>query len=119
MKFWRQSVQERLRARVEARWLGLRTRWVAGHRPASAGTSAFLNDWCDRSARRSSRHRSGPMHRDEMLIGVLLVLWLPAGNPPACIGAGYAAMDALTRRIVGRIAARERPAAPPMEPTTA
>lgn len=33
---------------------------------------------------------------------VLPVLWLPAGNPPACIGAGYAAMDALTRRIVGR-----------------
>ena len=37
---------------------------------------------------------------------VLPVLWLPAANPPACIGAGYAAMDALTRRIVGRIAAR-------------
>lgn len=35
---------------------------------------------------------------------VLPVLWLPAANPPACIGAGYAAMDALTRRIVGRIA---------------
>ncbi len=33
---------------------------------------------------------------------LLPVLWLPAGNPPACIGAGYAAMDALTRRIVGR-----------------
>ena len=33
---------------------------------------------------------------------ILPVLWLPAGNPPACIGAGYAAMDALTRRIVGR-----------------
>jgi hypothetical protein len=28
---------------------------------------------------------------------------LPAGNPPTGIGAGYAAMDALTRRIVGRI----------------
>jgi len=35
---------------------------------------------------------------------VLPVLWLPAGNPPACIGAGYAAMDALTRRIAGRLA---------------
>lgn len=34
---------------------------------------------------------------------VLPVLWLPAANPPACIGAGYAAMDALTRRIVGRL----------------
>jgi hypothetical protein len=28
---------------------------------------------------------------------------LPAGNPPTGIGAGYAAMDALTRRIVARI----------------
>jgi hypothetical protein len=35
---------------------------------------------------------------------VLPGLMLPAGNPPACIGSGYAAMDALTRRIVGRIA---------------
>jgi hypothetical protein len=34
---------------------------------------------------------------------VLPVLMLPAGNPPTGIGAGYAAMDALTRRIVGRI----------------
>ncbi len=35
---------------------------------------------------------------------VLPLLGLPAGNPPACIGAGYAAMDALTRRIVPRTA---------------
>lgn len=42
---------------------------------------------------------------------VLPGLMLPAGNPPACIGAGYAAMDALTRRIVARITPRpERPA---------
>src|SRR2546422_1193978 len=34
---------------------------------------------------------------------ILPVLLLPAGNPPTGIGAGYAAMDALTRRIVGRI----------------
>jgi hypothetical protein len=34
---------------------------------------------------------------------VLPMLMLPAGNPPTGIGAGYAAMDALTRRIVGRI----------------
>lgn len=34
---------------------------------------------------------------------VLPVLMLPAGNPPTGIGAGYAAMDALTRRIVGRM----------------
>lgn len=43
---------------------------------------------------------------------VLPVLWLPAGNPPACIGAGYAAMDALTRRVVGQIAARSALSAP-------
>jgi hypothetical protein len=42
---------------------------------------------------------------------VLPGLMLPAGNPPACIGAGYAAMDALTRRIVGRLTPQpERPA---------
>ena len=34
---------------------------------------------------------------------VLPVLMLPAGNPPTGIGAGYAAMDALTRRIIARI----------------
>ena len=34
---------------------------------------------------------------------VLPGLMLPAGNPPTGIGAGYAAMDGLTRRIVGRI----------------
>ncbi|HEY6957980.1 MAG TPA: hypothetical protein VI814_04080 [Candidatus Limnocylindria bacterium] len=34
---------------------------------------------------------------------VLPVLWLPAANPPSGIGAGYAAMDALTRRIVKRL----------------
>ena len=43
---------------------------------------------------------------------VLPALMLPAGNPPTGIGAGYAAMDALTRRIVARIerarAARRR-----------
>jgi hypothetical protein len=33
---------------------------------------------------------------------VLPGLMLPAGNPPTGIGAGYAAMDALTRRIVRR-----------------
>ena len=31
---------------------------------------------------------------------VLPGLLLPAGNPPTGIGAGYCAMDALTRRIV-------------------
>lgn len=38
---------------------------------------------------------------------VLPLLGVPAGNPPACIGSGYAAMDALTRRIVGRIRSGE------------
>jgi hypothetical protein len=37
---------------------------------------------------------------------VLPGLMLPAGNPPTGIGAGYAAMDALTRRIVVRLHAR-------------
>ena len=36
---------------------------------------------------------------------VLPGLMLPAGNPPTGIGAGYAAMDALTRRIVARVTA--------------
>jgi hypothetical protein len=39
---------------------------------------------------------------------VLPVLMLPAGNPPTGIGAGYAAMDALTRRIVARVERRRR-----------
>jgi hypothetical protein len=43
---------------------------------------------------------------------VLPGLMLPAGNPPTGIGAGYAAMDALTRRIVGRL--RERSAVTPL-----
>jgi len=42
---------------------------------------------------------------------VLPGLLLPAGNPPTGIGAGYAAMDALTRRIVGRL--RHRRSATP------
>jgi type IV secretory pathway VirB3-like protein len=46
---------------------------------------------------------------------VLPVLMLPAGNPPTGIGAGYAAMDALTRRIVARIE-RARPLLPDPEP---
>jgi hypothetical protein len=33
---------------------------------------------------------------------------LPAGNPPTGIGAGYAAMDALTRRIVARMEGQPR-----------
>jgi hypothetical protein len=41
---------------------------------------------------------------------VLPVLMLPAGNPPTGIGAGYAAMDALTRRIVAALERRRAPA---------
>jgi len=37
---------------------------------------------------------------------VLPLFMLPAANPPSGVGAGYAAMDALTRRIVKRL--RER-----------
>jgi hypothetical protein len=44
---------------------------------------------------------------------VLPGLMLPAGNPPTGIGAGYAAMDGLTRRIVGRLGRmRTSPPAP-------
>ena len=48
---------------------------------------------------------------------VLPGLMLPAGNPPTGIGAGYAAMDALTRRIVGRLRMR-RDAAPELAEAT-
>jgi hypothetical protein len=37
---------------------------------------------------------------------VLPLLMIPVANPPSGIGAGYAAMDALTRRIVKRVARR-------------
>jgi len=37
---------------------------------------------------------------------VLPLFMLPAANPPSGVGAGYAAMDALTRRIVRRLRAR-------------
>lgn len=40
---------------------------------------------------------------------VLPLLMLPAANPPSGIGAGYAAMDALTRRIVKRLTRRPVP----------
>ena len=47
---------------------------------------------------------------------VLPLFMLPAANPPSGVGAGYAAMDALTRRIVKRIRRRERAAAEMLEP---
>jgi len=37
---------------------------------------------------------------------VLPLFMLPASNPPSGVGAGYAAMDALTRRIVRRMRSR-------------
>jgi hypothetical protein len=46
---------------------------------------------------------------------VLPLLMLPAANPPSGIGAGYAAMDALTRRIVRRIHARRSNTVPLVE----
>jgi hypothetical protein len=42
---------------------------------------------------------------------VLPLFMLPAANPPSGIGAGYAAMDALTRRIVKKMRTRSRAAA--------
>lgn len=39
---------------------------------------------------------------------VLPLFMLPAANPPSGIGAGYAAMDALTRRIVKKLPATAR-----------
>jgi len=48
-------LEERLRSLTDKHGLSLRTRWVKGHRPASAGTAAYLNDWCDRSARAARR----------------------------------------------------------------
>ena len=39
---------------------------------------------------------------------VLPAIMLPAGNPPTGIGAAYAAMDALTRRVVSRLERRSR-----------
>ena len=50
---------------------------------------------------------------------VLPGLLLPAGNPPTGIGAGYAAMDGLTRRIVGRIERARTKTAPAIEELTA
>ena len=50
---------------------------------------------------------------------VLPGLLLPAGNPPTGIGAGYAAMDGLTRRIVGRLGRLRTSAPPAIEEVTA
>lgn len=54
---------------------------------------------------------------------VLPLFMLPAANPPSGVGAGYAAMDALTRRIVRRISARgitaPRPASSAADPAPA
>jgi hypothetical protein len=41
---------------------------------------------------------------------VLPLFMIPAANPPSGVGAGYAAMDALTRRIVKRLRERNAPA---------
>ncbi len=50
---------------------------------------------------------------------VLPGLMLPAGNPPTGIGAGYAAMDGLTRRIVGRLGRTRTSPAEAVEGTAA
>ena len=41
-------------------------------------------------------------------------LWLPAGNPPTGVGAGYCVMDALTRRTVATIRRYRRVPRPPL-----
>ncbi len=46
-------------------------------------------------------------------------LWVPAGNPPTGIGAGYAAMDALTRRFVATYRGRHAPPVPSKVPVAA
>jgi hypothetical protein len=51
-------LQERLREVLDRKSIALETRWVAGHRPRAAGTSAFLNDWCDREAKRAEGHET-------------------------------------------------------------
>jgi hypothetical protein len=48
---------------------------------------------------------------------VLPLLMIPAANPPSGAGAGYAAMDALTRRIVKRLRDRGAPARELLEAT--
>lgn len=45
---------------------------------------------------------------------VLPGLWLPAGNPPTGVGAGYCVMDALTRRTVATIRRYRRAPLPPL-----
>jgi len=44
---------------------------------------------------------------------VLPLFIIPAANPPSGVGAGYAAMDALTRRIVRRLGSRRAASLPP------
>jgi hypothetical protein len=46
---------------------------------------------------------------------VLPLFMIPAANPPSGVGAGYAAMDALTRRIVRRLARPRRAASRPAD----
>ncbi|HUQ16862.1 MAG TPA: hypothetical protein VM070_03655 [Candidatus Saccharimonadales bacterium] len=41
-------------------------------------------------------------------------LWLPAGNPPTGVGAGYCVMDALTRRTVATFRRYRRTPPPPL-----
>jgi len=43
-------------------------------------------------------------------------LWLPAGNPPTGVGAGYCVMDALTRRTGATIRRYRRSPVPAVEP---
>jgi len=48
-------LQQRIRTVVEESPVALRVPWVRGHRPSAEGTAAFLNNWCDRAARKGRR----------------------------------------------------------------
>lgn len=48
-------MQQRIRALILEHGIAVRTRWVQGHRKPTEGTPAYLNHWCDRSARRARR----------------------------------------------------------------
>jgi ribonuclease HI len=52
-------IQARLRELLAASPLSIETQWVRGHRPRESGVSAYLNDACDRLARRARVQNAG------------------------------------------------------------
>lgn len=59
------TLQQKLRATTAQHAITLECRWVRGHQAPSGGTSAFLNDACDRLARRARKARAAPRPRTE------------------------------------------------------